>query len=96
MTMSMQEWIEEAHAWLRAQGLPPLQSSRWYAYNDFRAFVRAVQRDPTQEGILCAIHILQRQMSHRWDWSADYSDKIISFYQRAGRIARGVQSYAGA
>jgi len=35
-------------------------------------------------------------MSHRWDWSADYSDKIIGFYQRAGRIARGVHSYASA
>ena len=96
MSMQLQEWIEEAHAWLQTQAAAQLQSARWHAYNNFRAFVRAVQNDPTQEGILCAIHVLQRQMSHQWDWSADYSDQVIAFYQRAGRIAEGVQSYANA
>ncbi len=87
MHAQLKQLTDEAKAWLLSQSMAPLQSPRWHAYNNFRAFIRAVQAEPSCEGISCAIHILQRQISVHWDWSADYSDKIIDYYQRADRIA---------
>jgi len=86
--------LEEAKIWLSSQGFAAPQSAAWYALGNFRAFIEAIERQPTEPSIEKAIHALRYHIVDQYDWSADYCKSISNFCDRADQIRRGMKRKA--
>lgn len=89
---ALSELVVEAKAWLAHQPVPLSGSAMWYSLGNFRAFIEAIEAEPTPSSVEKATHALRHHISDQMEWSADYCKSISAFCTRADRIGRELKN----
>ena len=87
MTPQVCSLISEAKSWLSSQPAPEENSEAWFALGNFRAFISAIEVDPSLDGIDRAVWVLRHRLTDQYDWSITHCQVFSSFCERAKSIA---------
>jgi hypothetical protein len=85
---SIQQLTKNAKDWLSHQDEPEHGSAIWYAHNNLRFFISALESDSSSIGIQRSVHALRHHIVDQFEWSAEYCKAISGFCEAADRIRR--------
>ena len=91
MNTQLSVLLDEAKAWMACQASAIPQSEKWYALGNFKAFIEAIEREPSEQSIEKAVYALRHHIVDQYDWSADYCKSISDFCNRTDHIRRGMK-----
>src|SRR5687767_2187040 len=87
LSTQLDETLRAAGQWLETRSTPGEDAGEWYALNNFRVFIDAVQTDRSPEGIERACHVFGWHIVDQYDTDESWQ-AISGFNERIRRIGK--------